>query len=55
VRSLLDGLSGSLLALALAAAGWVAIERAAHRGDPSARNTTGQSSESRRSPSRAPR
>lgn len=53
VRSLLEGLSWSLLALALAAAGWIAIERATHRGGPSARNTTGQSSESRTSPSRA--
>lgn len=46
VRSLLDGLAGSLLALAVAAAGWIAFEREAQRGGPVA-GSGGHSSVSR--------
>jgi hypothetical protein len=53
---LLDGLAGSFLALALAAAGWIALEREeAHGGGPAAPNAAGQSSEPSLSPSRPSR
>ena len=47
VRSLLDGLAASLLALALSTAGWIAFEREAQRGGPAARIRSGHSSGSR--------
>ena len=51
VRPLIDGVAASLIAIALAASGWIVLERT-RASRAQRRNTTGQSSESSTSPSR---